>query len=75
MTAISDNGLFLPGRPETKTLANQLNEMREDNKELRTTLRKLIKNQKFEELLRDEHEGLQNAWESYQIMLKLVQGE
>jgi len=49
--------------------------MRKDNNEMRTTLIKLLKDKKYEELLRNEHKGLQNAWESYQIMLKLVQGE
>jgi len=75
MSAISDDGVYYTRPPETKTLAKQLDEMRKDNKELRTRVIKLLKDKRFEELLRDEHKGLQNAWDQYQIMLKLVQGE
>ena len=66
---------YYTSQPKTKTLAEQLDEMRKDNKELRTRVIKLLKDKRFEELLRDEHKGLQNAWDQYQIMLKLVQGE
>ena len=75
MSAISDDGVYYTRPPETKTLAKQLDEMRKDNKELRTRVIKLLKDKRFEELLRDEHKGLQNAWDQYQIMLELVQGE
>jgi len=75
MSAISDDGVYYTRPPETKTLAKQLDEMRKDNKELSTRVIKLLKDKRFEELLRDEHKGLQNAWDQYQIMLKLVQGE
>ena len=76
MPGSSDGGYsdYYTSRQGVRSSTERLAELQRKNRILRNKLIILTSKQKHEELLRDEHKSLQNAWESYQIMLKLVQG-
>ena len=57
------------------TVVDRIKELKSEKQELTNEIILFRTNQRFEELMRESHPPLQNAWEQYQIMLNLIRSQ